>query len=93
MTKTTRKAPPPQSPERGNAPVRSETDALHLATSHTASAASACPRGYGLDRTAHDLGDVARGVDHEREEQSEERRVDADAANGLATVEFRQVHS
>ena len=43
---------------------------------------------YGLDGTAHDLGDVARGVDHEREEQREERRVDPDAANGLAAIEF-----
>ena len=48
--------------------------------SATASAASAWPRGDRLDRAADDLGDVAGGVDHEREEQREERRVDAHPA-------------
>ena len=37
---------------------------------------------HRLDRAAHDLGDVAGGVDDEREEQREERRVEPHAADG-----------
>jgi hypothetical protein len=43
-----------------------------------------------LDRAADDLGDVAGRVDHEREEQGEERRIDPDAAHGLTAGERRQ---
>ena len=49
------------------------------------------PAVHGLDRPAHDLGDVARGVDHEREQDREVLRAQPDAAGDDPAVEFRNV--